>query len=524
MAATQNVVESFRSSKPSRTTDPLVPKHGAITLFGFGIKVSVDRGHLSIEDGVGTDRRRLRLPRVGHGLRRLVVIGSDGMISLDALRWLADQAAAFVMLERDGKVLTTTGPVRSSDARLRRAQALANESGVALQIARELITQKLATQERLARHQLNNILIADAISRDIDQLSSVESMDAVRMLESRSAKAYWSAWAGVRIEFPRNELGRVPEHWRTFGTRHSLLTGSPRLAVNPPNAILNYLYAVLESEASLAAAVVGLDPGLGVLHMDAKNRDSLACDLMEPVRAEVDAFVLDWIGREPLRRADFFETETGNCRLMSSLCRKLSETAPVWGRLVAPWAEHLARTLWAGRPRSKSMERLSTPLTQQHEREAKGRVVPSSALAPRPQKVCRGCGAVLEQNQRNHCALCGVNISRANMIEIAKRGRPASRSAEARAKQSAIQKQHRAAIKGWLPSSLPAWLTQSSYRELILPRLAGITIPEIARTLNVSEPYAAKLRKGQHVPHPMHWQALAELAGVSGEPSLRSPG
>jgi len=64
-------------------------------------------------------------------------------VSLAALRWLADQKAAFVMLERDGSVLAVTGPVRPSDARLRRAQALANHSGAALQIARELITQKM---------------------------------------------------------------------------------------------------------------------------------------------------------------------------------------------------------------------------------------------------------------------------------------------------------------------------------------------------------------------------------------------
>jgi len=32
--------------------------------------------------------------------------------------------------------------------------------------------------------------------------------------------------------------------------------------------MLNYLYAVLESEARFAAAALGLDPGLGVLHVD----------------------------------------------------------------------------------------------------------------------------------------------------------------------------------------------------------------------------------------------------------------
>jgi CRISPR/Cas system-associated endonuclease Cas1 len=84
----------------------------------------------------------------------LVAIGSDGFITLEGLRWLADQDAAFVMLERDGRVLATTGPVRPSDARLRRAQALAEHSGAALCIARELINRKLAGQERVVRDKL----------------------------------------------------------------------------------------------------------------------------------------------------------------------------------------------------------------------------------------------------------------------------------------------------------------------------------------------------------------------------------
>src|SRR6266550_1395664 len=132
---------------------PISPRHGVVTLFGYGTSICVDRGHLTIEDGIGKQRRYARFPRVGHGLKRLVVIGSDGLVSLAALRWLADQDAAFVMLERDGSVLTTTGPVRPSDVKLRRAQALANSSGAALRISRELINQKLAAQEQAARHK-----------------------------------------------------------------------------------------------------------------------------------------------------------------------------------------------------------------------------------------------------------------------------------------------------------------------------------------------------------------------------------
>jgi CRISPR/Cas system-associated endonuclease Cas1 len=83
-----------------------------------------------------------------------VLVGSDGFITFEALRWLADQDAAFAMLHRDGKVLCVTGPVRPSDARLRRAQALAGQSNVGIQIARELVQKKLAGQEHVVRYKL----------------------------------------------------------------------------------------------------------------------------------------------------------------------------------------------------------------------------------------------------------------------------------------------------------------------------------------------------------------------------------
>src|SRR5580693_3273537 len=148
MAAHQTVPELSAHGKSPVT---IAPRHGVLTVYGYGIRVNVQRGHLTIEDGIGADRRKGRLPRVGHGLRRLILIGSDGFVSLSALRWLADQDASFVMLERDGEVIATTGPVHPSDARLRRAQALACQSCLGHRIARELIDDKLARQEALAR-------------------------------------------------------------------------------------------------------------------------------------------------------------------------------------------------------------------------------------------------------------------------------------------------------------------------------------------------------------------------------------
>jgi CRISPR-associated endonuclease Cas1 len=492
-----------------------IRKSGVLVLSGYGIRVQVNSGHLVAHDGIADERRTIRLPRVGHGLRRLVMIGSDGFITLEALRWLADQDAAFVMLERDGSVLVTTGPVRPSDVRLRRAQALANQSGVAYRIVQELMSRKLFGQELLVRNNLNNSLVAHKIARLHSGVKTAETIPALRHLEAQAAYAYWSAWRDISIVFPKNDLSRVPHHWRRFGSRHSPLTGSPRLAVNPPNAILNYLYALLESEARLAIAALGLDPGMGMLHVDSPSRDSLACDLMEVVRPQVDSYLLDWIVREPLHRQWFIEQSDGNCRLMAPFAMRLSETAPTWGRAVAPIAEWVSRTLWSTMRKPTGQAYPATRLTQSRRRQAKGSSFDArSEDTLRPLCICRICGATIKRGH-TYCASCAVGVSREGLIEAAKLGRIATHSRQAEALRAKTQRKHAAALAVWKPSELPEWLNEQAYRTKIQPALGELTVPAIKGALGVSEPYATDIRAGRRIPHPRHWLILSRLIGVS---------
>ncbi len=524
MAATQTVAYPSQSRKPpidhalsahglsAHRNLCLKPQHGVITLAGYGIRVNVDRGHLTLEDGIATDRRQCRLPRVNHGLKRLVVIGSDGMISLAALRWLADQDASFVMLERDGSVLATTGPVRSSDVKLRRAQALSLENGPALRISRDLIDRKLAGQEKVAIESLGDESAASAIQRFRSDLPAAQSIDAIRLIESQAARAYWQAWRAVPVMFPKSDLRRVPEHWLNFGLRVSPLTGSPRLAVNPANAILNYLYAMLETETRLAATTLGLDPGIGVLHVDLHYRDSLACDLMEPIRPRVDAYVLDWLKYSPLPRNHFFEQRDGNCRLMAGFASILSQTAPKWARLVAPVAEWFARAIM-GETKARR-NHFPARLTQQNKREARGgNSLSTAAVGLKPEKACQGCGVVIA-GSATHCRSCSRENHTQELIEAAKVGRIAAQAPEAQQKRSATQQINARARYDWKSSDQPDWLTAVFYSEKVVPSLASVSATSIAKRLNVSYSYADDIRKGR-VPHPRHWKVLTELTGLS---------
>jgi hypothetical protein len=335
-------------------------------------------------------------------------------------------------------------------------------------------------------------------------------------VEANAAACYFREWRYIHVTWPKADLPKIPDHWRFAGSRQSPLTGGPRLAITPVHAILNYCFALLEAETRLAVSALGLDPGLGVgLHTDTANRDSLALDVLEPARPQIEAWLLNWIASEPLRRSDFFETATGNCRLMSHLCTKLSGTSSVWGKLVAPWAEYVARALSTATKSGREWN--STPptrLTQQHRTEAKGKVWTPSVKFSKADHLCRGCGKRILDG-RTQCGKCAVSDSTERLVKAAAIGRQTANGPEAQLKRAKTQRQNALAQHSWNASDQPAWLTEAFYLEKVQPGLAQVSTSAIARRLSVSRWYAGRIREGYR-PHPRHWRAVSELVGISG--------
>ena len=74
------------------------PRCGVLALSGYGLRIAVERGHLTVSDGAGRSRRHGRFSRVTPELKRVVILGTAGTVTLDALHWLTEIGAHVVQL------------------------------------------------------------------------------------------------------------------------------------------------------------------------------------------------------------------------------------------------------------------------------------------------------------------------------------------------------------------------------------------------------------------------------------------
>jgi CRISPR-associated endonuclease Cas1 len=493
--------------------------------FGFGVKVYVDRRHLVIHDGIGADRRTRRYHRVTSRLGRLVVIGHTGYVTLEALRWIRDVKAGFMHLGADGDLITASVAPGPDVAGLRRAQALAATSASGVEIARAVLAAKIAGQRELLDQLPGGYDAVELVDLATETVASADRVDGVLAGEAQAASVYWQAWSTLPIPFSPHAASRVPEHWRTFGQRASLLGNGPRQATNPAGAILNYLYALLEAETVFACHALGLDPGLGVFHTDTPSRASLALDVMEAARPAVDAYVLALLTQRVLDPRQFLETRQGVCRLHPMLASELARTCTLWRTEIAPTVEWVAHTL---AEHATSPVPVRTPITQRNSRAAWDKREPGhrrrqslSEFVTLPD-TCRRCGEQLRDRRRRYCETCRADqlreqgpAARQRAGEILARLRaeqrdPAhgGRAAQIRGAKNAA---HQAAVCAWTGETPDP----AVFRREILPGLSERSIGELAVATGLSAHYCSLIRLGKKVPHARHWDALRRLGHES---------
>ncbi|MFP4684112.1 MAG: CRISPR-associated endonuclease Cas1 [Ectothiorhodospira sp.] len=277
-------------------------------------------------------------------LERVIVQGRHIRLDSGVLTRLTGAGASVLLLSprQPRQIALVLGPLHN-EAAVRIAQAgRLSDTAFCAQWSRDLVRAKLNRQLRLLRQALRTRpdarkALTDAshgLSGILRQLEAQDGQEpaiaTLRGMEGAGAHAYFGA---LRSLFPPS-LGFSGRNRRP-----------PR---DPVNACLSLAYTLLHFDAVRAAHMAGLDPLIGFYHRPAIGRESLACDLIEPLRPRADAWVRELFRTEVLTKAHF--TWDGNGCLLGKAGRqhfysRWETTAPLHRRWLRQRCSRLARTL-----------------------------------------------------------------------------------------------------------------------------------------------------------------------------------
>jgi CRISPR-associated endonuclease Cas1 len=300
-----------------------------LVLAGHGLRLRIHRGSLVVAHGFTHYPQKAREQRFFPGdpklPSRIILLSVDGSISLDVVRWLSEQYVPLVMLDYRGQVVSVLGTeTTAADLELRRAQIEAVADGRGLALASSLIERKLSA----SLDTLATLSASAAQESAIDRVATLlyrlrdyppRTIDDLRLLEAWAAISYFAAWRSIKLRWKGTGKKPIPPEWRQVGMRQDVLRRSNRHAHHPVNAMLNYGYAVLESQVRIAIAEAGLDPTIGYLHVCQPGRQALVYDLMEPYRPQVDREMLGFVRSQTFTPRDFVIDAMGVCRLHPEL-------------------------------------------------------------------------------------------------------------------------------------------------------------------------------------------------------------
>ena len=347
MALVRIVVDE--PAKPSTTGQPdgrvasIYTRQAADTrvmvAHGYGVRVGTWNGQLEVSDGIGKHRRTRKIPKADRQLQRLVITGSEGYVTLSALRWASEHDLSITVLDGAGELVANhvpgSAPVSVSQLR---TQALSGPGAPlepkGIEVAQYLLSAKLTGQAANLIKLLSDVKASDRITHYADMLTDATTFDELNELERWAANTYFDAWRGnVSVPWPDSELDRVQPNWRTYQRRKAgAINTSKRYTTDPVNAMLNYGYTIGYAEARIACIGHALEPKLGFFHSDSDKRDSLALDILEVARPEIDRYILGLLGygSEPrtFSHKDFCEPRGyphGTVRLVAPLTHEIAE-------------------------------------------------------------------------------------------------------------------------------------------------------------------------------------------------------
>lgn len=272
-------------------------------------------------------------------LKRVIIVGN---VTLDTpvLHRLSDNNVSVVFLS--GKRLRFCGMLHGrlhNNGALRVRQYEKSVSDFSREISPELVKRKVLSQKeflldvRERRPDLRLPLTdASGVLDRILQTPNLEQagIDSLRGFEGGASAAYFAAYTQLfpdSLEF-RKRNRRPPE--------------------DPVNAMLSLCYTLLHFETVREIEVIGLDPTIGFYHQFEYGRESLACDLVELFRTDVDRMVWEIFRERKFTDRDFAnDDERPGCYLKKASRKEFYPLYEEWAKSIRPMLRDEVRKLAA---------------------------------------------------------------------------------------------------------------------------------------------------------------------------------
>ena len=235
-----------------------------------------------------------------------IMITANALVSTQAVALCLEKGIQLVLANWSGKPFGRfwmSTPGRATE--VRRKQYLHQESALAFELSKEIVSRKLREQKKLLVDLKNNRKTPsekvqkaiESINRSLASLKSLEYALSFKQsflgIEGFAASEYFSAISEI-----------LPKKY-TFRER------SRQPAEDKFNAVLNYAYGLTYSNVEKVVILSGLDPNAGIYHADSYGKPTLVFDVIELFRAKVDRIAIKLFTKRMVRDSWFTVPQQG---------------------------------------------------------------------------------------------------------------------------------------------------------------------------------------------------------------------
>jgi len=249
------------------------------------------------------------------------------------MRWLSKHNINLTLLNWNGQLLANMMPEQSKSGKLRVKQYQkyldsTNRFEIAVKIVQSKVEHSLNLLEELSRfyESVDFVKIRKLAEKEdlflLDIMKNSEKQDISKSI--KQLMTYEGRIAGIYLENLTAIFNKLYSEFNFTGRKNKSNSRNYN-ASDEINALLNYGYAILESEIRKVINGIGLDYSVGFLHEINQSRTSLVYDIQELFRWLIDVSVIQLLEEKKIKKSDFIITENYHTRLGEDVAKLLIE-------------------------------------------------------------------------------------------------------------------------------------------------------------------------------------------------------